>query len=90
ASYFGALDTLREQGLRVPEDISVAGYDGIRSVQAVRPRLTTVRQDSDAMGRRAALRLIDHIDHPNTAISDSVLIPTMLIEGESLGEAPRG
>ena len=90
ASYFGALDTLREQGLRVPEDISVAGYDGIRSVQAVRPRLTTVCQDTDAMGRHAALRLIDHIDHPNTAISDSILIPTMLIEGESMAAAPKG
>jgi DNA-binding LacI/PurR family transcriptional regulator len=90
ASYFGALDTLRGQGLRVPEDISLAGYDGIRSVQAVRPRLTTVRQDCDAMGRQAALRLIDHIDHPNTADSDSILIPTTLIEGESLAAVPRG
>jgi LacI family transcriptional regulator len=90
ASYFGTLETLREQGLRVPEDISVAGYDGIRSVQAVRPRLTTVCQDTDAMGRHAALRLIDHIDHPNTAISDSILIPTMLIEGESMAAAPKG
>ena len=74
----------------MPEDISVAGYDGIRSVQAVRPRLTTVCQDTDAMGRHAALRLIDHIDHPNTAISDSILIPTMLIEGESMAAAPKG
>ena len=90
ASYFGALDTLRGQGLRVPEDISVAGYDGIRSVQAVRPRLTTVRQDCDAMGRQAALRLIDHIDHPNNATNGSILIPTTLIEGESLAAAPKG
>ena len=90
ASYFGALDTLREQGLRVPEDISVAGYDGIRSVQAIHPRLTTVKQNSDAMGREAALRLIEHIDHPNTAISDSVLIPTTLVEGQTLGPAPKG
>ena len=85
ASYFGALDTLREQCLRVPEDISVAGYDGIRSTQAVHPRLTTVSQDSAAMGRQAALRLIDRIDHPNTAISDPVLIPATLVEGESMG-----
>ena len=89
ASYFGALDTIREQGLRIPEDISVAGYDGIRSVQAIHPRLTTVRQNSDAMGREAALRLIDHIDHPNTSISVSVMIPTTLVEGESMGKAPK-
>ena len=64
--------------------------DGIRAVQTVRPRLTTIRQNNDAMGRQAALRLIDHIDHPNTAISDSILIPTTLIEGESLAAAPKG
>ena len=88
ASYFGALDCLRERGLSVPGDISLAGYDGVRSVQAVRPRLTTIRQDSDAMGRQAALRLIDHISHPATAVCQSVLIPTALIEGESLGRPP--
>lgn len=90
ASYFGALDTIRERGLRVPEDVSVAGYDGIRSVQAVHPRLTTVKQDSDAMGREAALRLIERIEHPTTAVSEYVLIPATLIEGESLGPAPEG
>ena len=88
ASYFGALDTIREKGLRVPEDISVAGYDGVRSVQAVHPRLTTIRQDSDALGRQAALQLIGQIDHSNAAAGGSILIPTTLIEGESLGIAP--
>ena len=88
ASYFGALDTLRQRGLRVPEDISVAGYDGIRAVEAVRPRLTTVKQDFDAMGRQAALRLIEQIDHPSLADTEPVWIPATLIEGESMGAAP--
>ena len=88
ASYLGALDAIREKGLRVPEDVSLAGYDGVRSVQAVRPRLTTIRQDSDALGRQAALQLIGQIDHTNAVVSGSILIPTTLIEGESLGIAP--
>ena len=88
ASYFGALDCLRERGLSVPGDVSLAGYDGVRSVQAVRPRLTTIRQDSEAMGSQAALCLIDRIDHPTTAVSQLMLIPTTLIEGESLGRPP--
>ena len=90
AAYIGALEEMRERGLRVPEDLSLAGYDGIRSVRAVRPRLTTIRQDTTAMGREAALRLIDHIERPNAALCDPVLIPSELIEGESLGPAPAG
>ena len=89
ACYFGAMDAIHGLGLRVPEDLSVAGYDGIRSAQAVRPRLTTVRQDSEAMGRQAALRLIGRIDHPNATVGKATLIPSSLIEGESMGQAPR-
>lgn len=85
AAYIGALETLREMGFRVPEDISLAGYDGVRSMQALHPRLTTVRQDSDAMGREAAKRLIDRIVHPATSLRDPVLIPSELMEGESMG-----
>lgn len=87
AAYFGALEALREQGLRVPEDVSLAGYDGVRSIQVVHPRLTTVRQDSAAMGREAAQRLIDHITHPATALLDPVLIPCELMVGETMGRA---
>ena len=85
SAYIGALDTLRERGLRVPEDISIAGYDGIRAAQAIHPRLTTIRQNSADMGREAATRLIDHIEHPASAACDAVLIPAELIEGESMG-----
>ena len=86
AAYYGALEAVRERGLRVPEDVSLAGYDGVRSVQVVHPRLTTIRQDSDAMGRQAAQRLIDYIVHPATAQRDPVLIPSELLEGESMGK----
>ena len=86
AAYYGALEAVRERGLRVPQDVSLAGYDGVRSVQVVHPRLTTIRQDSDAMGRQAAQRLIEYIVHPATAPRDPVLIPSELLEGESMGE----
>lgn len=89
AAYIGALEFTRERGLRVPGDFSVAGYDGIRSAQVLHPRLTTIRQDSSAMGREAAMRLINHIEHPADAMCDPVLIPSELIEGESLGVAPQ-
>ncbi|MBQ3270085.1 MAG: LacI family DNA-binding transcriptional regulator [Clostridia bacterium] len=85
ASYFSALEALRDRGLAIPGDISLAGYDGIRAVQTIHPRLTTIRQDSTAMGREAALRLIETIEHPSTASTDPVMIPSELVEGESLG-----
>ena len=68
----------------MPGDISLAGYDGIRAAQTTHPRITTVRQDSEALGSQAALRLIDTINHAATD-SAPMLIPATLIEGESLG-----
>ena len=62
ASYFGAIEAIAEKGLRVGRDISVAGYDGIRLTQSLHPRLTTVYQDSETMGRQAAERLIDRVE----------------------------
>lgn len=88
ASYFGSLDIMRGKGLRVPQDISIAGYDGIRAVQEVSPRLTTIRQDCQSMGQQAVLHLLDRIEHPNRKHGGTVLIPTMLIEGESMAAVP--
>ena len=84
SAYLSAQEVLHERGLRAPADISLAGYDGVRSIQVVRPRLTTVRQDSAAMGREAARRLIDHINHPTEAF-EPVLVPCEILEGETMG-----
>jgi LacI family transcriptional regulator len=51
-----------ERGLRVPEDLSVAGFDDIDLARATRPRLTTVRQPLAEMGRMAVsllMRLVE-------------------------------
>ncbi len=82
----GALDAAAELGLHVPEDLSIAGYDGTRLAQLTRPRLTTVAQDSKRMGRQAALYLIDRIENPRTAASETALIPTELRAGESIAD----
>ena len=81
ASYFGALEAARTLGMRIGADMSVAGYDGIRLTQSLNPPLTTVYQDSEGMGRQAALRLIDRVEHPNTAPKELVTVPVRLIEG---------
>ena len=84
ATYLGAQAAAQELGLKVPEDISFAGYDGIALTQAVRPRLTTIRQDTDTLGREAARRLIDRVENPNTADTQPFIVSVKLLEGETV------
>jgi LacI family transcriptional regulator len=58
----GALAAASERGLRVPEDLSVAGFDDIDLAQATSPMLTTVRQPLAEMGRMAVSLLIRLLD----------------------------
>jgi len=54
-----AMDAVREKGMRIPEDISIMGFDDIPQASLVRPALTTVRQPLEQMGRIAAQVLFD-------------------------------
>jgi LacI family transcriptional regulator len=58
----GALAAAAERGLRVPEDLSVSGFDDIDLAQATSPKLTTVRQPLAEMGRMAVSLLIRLLD----------------------------
>ena len=58
----GAIRAIREFGLRVPEDISVVGYDGLDIGDFLLPRLTTVTQPTDALTRRSAAVLLDQVE----------------------------
>ncbi|KRE29087.1 LacI family DNA-binding transcriptional regulator [Agromyces sp. Soil535] len=60
----GTLDAVREAGLRVPEDISVVGYDDIPLARWVSPRLTTVHQPLRRMGEEAARLAIRLAEEP--------------------------
>lgn len=60
-SAIGAIRAIRERGLRVPEDISVVGFDDINSAAFQNPSLTTIRQPLREMGMRAARILVDRL-----------------------------
>jgi LacI family transcriptional regulator len=63
----GAMAAMRAAGVRVPEDISVAGFDDIPTLRDVSPTLTTVRLPLEEMGARAAhMALSDHDGEPRT------------------------
>jgi len=82
--YFGAEEAARKLHLRVPGDVSFAGYDGISMTQAIRPRLTTIRQNSEGLGEEAAERLIGMIEHPEAASRLPSFLPIELLTGETV------
>jgi LacI family transcriptional regulator len=85
----GVLSAATERGLRVPVDLSVTGFDDSDLAQATTPRLTTVRQPLEEMGRMAAglmVRLLER--HRIEALH--VELATELIVRDSTGPAPSG
>lgn len=83
-SAVGGLALIREMGLSVPEDISVAGYDDIFIAEQLRPRLTTVHQDTEVMGRIAAEQLIAWIEQKKHISYEPIIVDSLLKKGESV------
>lgn len=82
----GGLNTLMDMGLRIPEDVSIAGYDGIPLAHLLRPKLTTVLQDGQAAGRAAGQELLRLIRSPRDFTPQHIVMPCTLIPGDSVGE----
>lgn len=82
---FGGINAIKERGLNIPEDISVAGYDGIRIGRHLEPQLTTLRQDAGQMGAKAAENLISLIEHPKTTVVGQVIVTGEVFEGRTVG-----
>ena len=80
----GAYEAAADLGLQIPQDLSIAGYDGIPMMQLMKPRLTTIRQDTNRIGAEAACRLVSLIESPKTTIPEITVIPCSLIEGETV------
>ena len=81
----GALEAASALGVSVPKEVSVAGYDGIGLTQVMKPRLTTIAQDTNRIGMEAASRLVESIENPKTSIPEIVVVPCALMEGETVG-----
>jgi LacI family transcriptional regulator len=83
-SCIGGINAIKERGLRIPEDISVAGYDGITLSQILDPKITTVKQDTGALGRSAAEKLIAMIENPKASIIERVVIEGKVLPGQTV------
>ena len=80
----GAYEAASDLGLQIPRDFSIAGYDGIPIMQLMKPRLTTIRQDTNCIGAEAARSLIALIENPKMSIPEITVIPCALLEGETI------
>lgn len=80
-SAMGAIRALREAGLRVPDDVSVVGFDDIQSAAYQNPALTTVRQPLREMGRIAAEILLRRIRRatPDTHPGERMVEPELIV-----------
>jgi LacI family transcriptional regulator len=78
----GAMRTLKDEGLLVPEDVSVVGFDDIDISSYIIPRLTTIRQPLDKIGEQTALTLHKCITGVSVNAAD-MLLPHKLIIRES-------
>lgn len=87
-SYLGGMNELERLGLAVPEDICVAGYDGIKFSQIIRPRLTTLYQDAEAMGTSAAEELARSVEEGKLYIPGRIVIPGRVLPGGTVTKIP--
>jgi LacI family repressor for deo operon, udp, cdd, tsx, nupC, and nupG len=83
----GAMRALISHGLRVPEDVSVVGFDDIRFARYTSPPLTTVAQPKNALGREAMTMLIELLNDPEVPPRKRVLSADLVVRGST---APRG
>lgn len=81
----GALRTIEDLGLRIPEDIALIGFDDFELAHILRPRFTLVRQPTAELGRRAAEMLFDRLDGRSPPEPQRLVLPTELVVRESCG-----
>lgn len=82
----GAMQVCARHGIRIPQDLSIVGFDGLAEAGFVTPALTTVRQDTERLGRTCARLLIDAVQ--DGGARDVSRIPVELVLGASTGPPP--
>jgi LacI family repressor for deo operon, udp, cdd, tsx, nupC, and nupG len=87
-SAIGFIKTVRSAGIRVPEDVSVIGFDGIEFASYTEPTLTTFQQPLHEIGRTGALTLLQMIQGEKGPKNRDVRLPLQLLERGTTASAP--
>ncbi len=80
----GGINAIKAMGLSIPDDISIAGYDGIRIAKVLDPRIVTIEQDTDRIGELAAKKIVQLIERPKYALAERIVVEGKLLRGDSV------
>ena len=80
----GAIKAIKDIGLKIPEDISIVGFDDDEWMRIINPSITTVAQPADAIGMTAATLLLDAMENESIHTLQHVVLKAKLIERESV------
>jgi len=83
-SLLGGITEIEKNGLKIPDDISVVGYDGIKLSRLLRPIITTYVQNSTEIGRQSTRKLVELIENPKTTFAERIVIKGYLQEGKTV------
>ena len=78
------INTLKELGYKVPEDIAIVGFDDIVLSSLIEPKLTTVRVEKDLMGKKAIDRLLWRLENKKSP-DEKTILSVEIVERESVG-----
>jgi LacI family transcriptional regulator/LacI family purine nucleotide synthesis repressor len=81
---YGGISVLNRLEIMIPEDISIAGYDGIMAGRHMQPMLTTIKQNTEAIGQKAGEKLIELIARPKMSVSKHIIIKGELYQGTTV------
>lgn len=80
-----AIKVIKEWGLRVPEDISIVGFDDIELAKHIDPPLTTIRQDKELIGQQAAITLLEKMNSKEfSQVNTTKMVPVSLVKRHSV------
>lgn len=80
----GAIQALRERNLKIPQDISIVGFDDIQTAKLIDPSLTTIRQPAYEMGQKASEILINSLNNKNTDSTGVITFkPTLIVRNST-------
>ena len=81
----GGLNSIYQKNMRVPDDVSIIGFDGTEIARYISPTLTTYVQNTDRLGWEMAVRLLELIEQGQRSDPKTIIVPGFVFHGDSVG-----